>query len=218
MGNRPINRRPWRRPPWRKRTTRPTKWIEGNSHGSLAIEFCTLEGTDIACEPAAPRVVLAGDQDIEWADRDSVRVDRILGTCNVSAYYQSTSASPFTFDPAGIIVAFGMLCVEDTDNLFQNIDLFDRESVEEYEWMWLERRQMNVSHTFMQTATNEDYLGSVFHTLVMDWDIKTRRSLGKKDSIVLYSQFGLNSSFQLPVGAYLRVPRYHYELRTILRG
>lgn len=195
---------------------RPRKWIEGNSHGAASLETCLLEGTDMSCTPADPRVVLAGDQDIEWADRDEVRVDRILGTVNVGAWFQDTSASPFSFEPKPIIVAFGLLCVEDTDNLFQTIDLFDRESVEEYEWMWLERRQMEVSHTFIKM--DDEYTGTVFHTLVMDWDVRTRRNLGKKDNVVLYSQWGWSSAFSPSVTSFTRVPRYHYELRTILRG
>lgn len=172
----------------------------------------------MACEPSIPRVILAGDQDIEWADRDSVRVDRILGSVNVTAWTQLTAASPFAWDMQGIICAFGVLCVEDTDNLFQEIDLFDRESVEEYEWMWLERRLMDAKFSFTQGPANDDYIGAAFHQLTLDWDIKTRRSLGKKDSVVLYSQWGWMSTLSPAVGTYTRIPQYHYELRTILRG
>lgn len=214
---RPINRRPWRRPPWRKRSARPTKWIEGNSHSSVELANCTLATTAITCAPATPRVILAGDQDIEWADRDEVRVDRILGTVNVTSWMQVQAASPFSGEWYAPIIAFGVLCVEDTDGLFQTIDLFDRESVEEYEWMWLERRIMTFDAvTQAWNSANEDWHFNAYLRLVLDWDIKTRRTMGKKDSVVLYSQWGWPSDFA-PAGT-LRAPAYHYELRTILRG
>lgn len=215
--SRPIRRRPWRRPPWRKRgASRPTKWIEGNSHGSFNLSTCTLATTDISCSPTTPRVVLAGDQDIEWADRDEVRVDRIVGTVNVVSWYNDINASPYGGEYYPPIIAFGLLCVEDTDGLFQTIDLFDRESVEEYEWMWLERRMMVDAPAMAWNPDANEYNFNHHYSLVMDWDVRTRRTMGKKDSIVLYSQFGIPSNFDF--GGTLRLPAYHYELRTILRG
>lgn len=214
---RPINRRPFRRPPWRRSAAaRPRKWIEANSHGSMALEFCTLETTNITCEPTTPRVLLAGDLDIEWADKDEVRVDRILGTVNVTSWYTFQSASPFVGEFYAPVIAFGLLAVEATDTLFQTIDLFDRESVEEYEWMWLERRQMVSDSQLGWNTENSDWVFNSCLSLSMDWDVKTRRTMGKKDSVVLYSQFGIPSNFAL--SGTLRTPAYHYELRSILRG
>jgi len=173
-----ANQRPIRRPPtprWKRGRGRPVRWLQA----SFVATDCTTEGFDVPCEPVTPAELLVGELDMPQLDRNSFRIDRIVGTLSFygHAFRDGTAAYPY-------LVRFGILAVEDTNRLYQSIDLWDPESVEEYEWMWIEQ--------FTPTAeyvTNDAGLGELAimkHDIKLD--IRTRRSLGQKDSIVLYAQ------------------------------
>jgi len=174
-----ANQRPIRRgrfPRFRRGRRRPTKWLDANSSTVLDTNICWPDVISPQCEPTAPVVLISGDIDLDIFDSD-VTFDRLVGNLNLTGYIASEATAE------SLWYRFGILAVEDTDGLYQTIDLWDRESVEEYEWMWIEERI--VPRTGFFTAA-----GSALQLfdLSIPLDIKTRRKLGKKDAIVLYSQ------------------------------
>lgn len=210
-----ANQRPIRVPPharrrWRRGPQRPRRWIEGNSH-QAANEICVFDTTNgVLCDPGTPRVLLAGDSDIEWADRSEVRCDRLLGQLTWHAWNLVTSP----VDIAPWVVRFGVLAVEETDGLFQSIDLFDRESLEEYQWMWLYQTIGEASFYWNPELTQQLH----YQQENIPIDIATRRTMGKKDSIVLYSQARRQATGTPFASINSQLPTFTYQLRSVLRA
>lgn len=183
---RPIRRAPF--PRFRRRKRRPQRWIEGNSGISATEDPCTVQGSLIECVPDTPvRVLLDGDQDWEWADRSEVVVDRIVGTLSFRFFMDASGGS--TLPP--FMIRFGILALEETEDTYPTIDLYDRESLEEYQWMWIDQftitpgKDAALQFDDPAVPTTVYILGSKDEKI----DVATRRKLGKKDRVVLYSQF-----------------------------
>lgn len=212
-----ANQRPIRRPPiprWRRGRRRPVRWIDAASSRTLSAP-CTTSGFDLLCDPSPPAVLLYGDADWEWADRSEVRIDRLVG----SASWRSASVYPADTgfpvgEPVPWIVRIGVLAVEDTDTTYPVLDLFDPEVLEEYQWMWLYSSTGNHSYNFTSAA---EALSQLNQWDNIPMDIRTRRSLGKKDSVLLYAQTSLLSSVSTAGTNYL-MPRLSWQLRSIIRS
>jgi len=131
------------------------------------------------CEPQLPRELLVGDLDFDWADANEVLVDRIVGTVSLNVQSFSSNNIPYP-----VIFRFGVLATEETDRVYQTIDLFDPESLEEYSWMWLQQVSVNYNGVYVpadQTVRSDAIVD-------VPLDISTRRKIGRKDSIVMYCQ------------------------------
>lgn len=170
---------------------------------------CEIEPFIVNCEPWTPAELLVGEIDLDWVDRQEVRIDRLVGTISFSEQAAANGQ-----EPAPTIVRFGILETEDTDRLYQTIDLFDNESLEQFEWMWLHQFSFN-HNSYLFNATNPGtYIRSSSADIPLD--VRTRRKLGHKDSIVLYTQKRRVSA--APLGATdTSICRYVHQLRAIAR-
>lgn len=210
-----ANQRPIRRPPiprWKRGRRRPVRWIEGNSHNSN-LATCVFDTVnDMQCEPQTPRVLLDGDSDFEWADRNEVRVDRIVGTLSWRGdiYEPGLTAG----GPPPAVVRFGIIAIEEAEGVFPFINLFDREALEEFQWMWLYQSMGNVQYD--AAVAEGQQIVKQYEDVRLD--IRTRRSIGKKDAIVLYSQFAYLSDQPLAAGTVGLNPQYVHSLRCIIRS
>lgn len=159
------------------------------------------------CTATTPAELIVGQLDLPYIDKSEIRFDRMVGTISFRCYVSEVGAVP---NPA--VVRFGILAVEDTDRVYQTIDLWDPESVEEYEWMWIE--QFSFPNQTPFTLGSEPPLTYIQHAMHdVKLDIRTRRKLGQKDSIVLYAQHremgdGLNDNTITAV-------RYIHNMRAI---
>lgn len=178
------------------------RWIDCNSH--LWSE-CGTTITNMSCLPGEPRELLVGDLDMDWSDKSEVTLARIVGNINV---FLASSIASLTAIPLPALVRFGLLVTEDTDRLYQAIDLGDPESLEEYEWMWLTEQIMPFQLDYL-VAEERTAAGSLNLTL----DTSVKRKLGKKDSLVLYSQIA--TMLPEPTGFTLS-GRYTYQLRCVM--
>jgi len=80
-------------------------------------------------------------------------------------------------------VRFGILVREDGNTV--PLDLFDEQTLEDYEWMWLHQAE---------TSDWISGLGADSSTLVSSWgsvelDIRNRRRVGFTDSLLLYAGY-----------------------------
>lgn len=206
---RPIRRAPF--PRFRRRRRRPQRWIEGNSAIS-ATEFpCTVQGSLVQCLPDTPvRVLLDGDADWEWADRSEVVVDRIVGSLTWRLFMDNEpgpTVVPF-------LVRYGVLALEETEDTYPTIDLFDREAIEEYQWMWIDQFSVSGMNNVQYDDPNDPATAFVLTTYDTKLDIATRRKLGKKDRVVLYAQFHYMGGNETNVHSIQVVPL----LRTIIQS
>lgn len=135
-------------------------------------------------EPDNGSVLFWGDDDLEWMDVNECRLDRLVGTITVAM-----QVAQFTTNGYGPpLCRLGLLLVEEIEDQGSRpgIDLFDPESIEEYEWMWL-------SH-IGEYEYGGDYIvdtqAYTRHRRDVALDTHNRRKLGKKDALVLYHQWG----------------------------
>jgi len=213
-----ANQRPIRRPPtprWKRGRRRPVRWLDANSTRAEA-GLCNQVVWDLFCEPSAPiAILLDGDADWDWADRSNVRIDRILGTISWDANAARITTGVSTGIPAYLDVRLGILAVE--DGLPETIDLFDPENLEEYEWMWLYHSMGRTQRGYQPVG--EEVLHWMDQSDNIPIDIRTRRSLGKKDKVVLYGQYKRHSFTDSDgAGTVTGLPRVTSQLRSILRS
>lgn len=181
MGNRPIRRRPFRRPPWKSKS-RPIRWAAttpglGANSGLQSYDLQKPE------DPAPPLVeLIAGPDDVQpWSDDQEITVDRVVG--DISVYVSNTyeGDAQGQWDIANPLYRFGLLLVEEAEP--PSIDLWDLESLEDLEWMWLTQGTTD-------TARNGQWV-STADALAVSWttfhvDIKNRRKCGFNDRLCLY--------------------------------
>jgi len=208
-----ANQRPIRtprNPRWRRgRFTprgRPARWLDASFQNSG--DQCGIElPFAVECEPTTPAELLVGELDLDWLDRNDARIDRIVGT--ISWFEEASNTGS---QPRGTVVRFGILQTEDTDRLYQTIDLFDSESLEQFEWMWLQQFSFNNNSYIFNDQDPDTFVRSA--SVDIPLDIRTRRKIGHKDSIVLYVQRRL---IGLPSASESHVVRYVHQLRCIAR-
>lgn len=170
-------------------------------------DTCGTAIVNLQCEPSSPRELLVGDLDIDWSDKSEVTISRIVGSISITGESVRTAISGA---PYGILVRLGILVTEDTDRVYNLIDLGDPESLEEYEWMWLHSQILDPmgfepggEYLNTDTAWTSSYAN-------IPVDIRVKRKLGKKDSLLLYGQHSLhitspnNFSFSTQMSVQLR--------------
>lgn len=207
-----ANQRPIRRgrfPRFRRGRRRPTRWIDANSTQINAP--CTTEVVELSCDPAGgPRELLVGDLDIDWSDKSEVTIQRIVGSILLSGISnRTTPTAGGLILPYAVMVRMGILVVEDTDRVYNAIDLGDPESLEEYEWMWLHNTLLEASPIYVSS----DELVTSITRAVVPVDIGVKRKLGKKDSLVLYAQHALHAATPT---SFLFQTFLSEQLRTVL--
>lgn len=195
--NRPINRRPWRKKPWSKGNRRPVRWVELNCNETIS--DCTIEGHNAVCafdDPDLRRLgtteLWSGDFDAEYADDANVVVERIVGDISlggISLHSDGQFVVPY--------VRLGLLAVEEVETIatWEPPNLFLREDLEEYEWMWL--YGSNFKGNWVPTLGIEAVPGMRYGD-ELHVDLRVKRKLGKKDHLVLLAQF---ATLGPPVGS-----------------
>lgn len=210
-----ANQRPIRRgkfPRFRRGRRRPQRWIEGNSAISATEQPCTVQGSLFGCEPGTPiRVLLAGDSDWEWADSNEVLVDRVVGTLTFRFFVQQEAASTTSVP---FMIRYGVLALEETEDTYPTIDLYDREALEEFQWMWIDQFSVSGREWQQYDDPEDPSTGFMLGTIDQKVDIATRRKLGKKDRVVLYAQFHFMGGNETNVRSFQVVPL----LRTIIQS
>lgn len=135
----------------------------------------------------APIFTLIGGQaDVEpWADEQEITVDRIVGQLHVVVEHAYDSLlNVFGNDiyvKAGLIVNEEI--TQDVDEV--KLDLFEQETMEDYEWMWLGNCVPLVQNGSRQ---QDSYIYTRSH-FVWNWDIRNRRKVGQSDELNLFMQY-----------------------------
>lgn len=180
---------------------RPVRWIEGNSaHGAeplpVVTSFFFTPSIDTSAWPTGGGTELVfGDDDLDWMDANEATVERVVGDLNVLGFNVQTSG-PDTGYLAFIPFRMGLLLVEEVEDISTWVppSLWDRESLEEYEWMWLwQSMARDVGSSWTNLTPGGD---RVTHLVAPDMhlDVHVRRKMGKKDHLVLLGQFGLDQN------------------------
>jgi len=203
--SRPINRRPWRRPPWRK-SRRSALWVDGASWGAFDRETeetpwetpCIAPLVNITCDafPATPddtrstaRVVWSGAVDADFIDDNKALIERIVGDIEWRINYQGGAPA------AAPVVRWGLLAIEENEpsaypQAYQSISLFQNSHLAQFEWMHLEQVPHSATHL---SFVDDQFAYMAWHTSHID--VRTRRSLGRRDTVVLLA------SYLTPAGA-----------------
>lgn len=170
---------------------RPVRWIEGNSSAGLeelphTTAFNFTPTLDTSLWPSAGGTELIfGDQDLDWMDRNEATIERIVGDIAVNGFYLVTGDDVVT----AYFYRLGILVVEEVEDISTWVppSLWDRESIEEYEWMWL--KQGNLIGTSTTVGPAALWFGDDIHI-----DLRVKRKIGKKDHLVLLGQFGTGAT------------------------
>lgn len=209
--NRPINRRPWRKKPWARSKVRPKRWnavINGFDSEDPRIEPILIPMGPAPTLPIA--TLVSGQVDVEpWADDQEVTLDRIVGSISLRA--TSFWDSNVVIVPPNCFVQLGLLVNEEVtkDASGQTIDIFEQESLEDYEWMWLWGGYVEFDSTRFLSGTQ--YVTDA--NTRIEVDIRNRRKIGQSDELNLYAQYLMDTS---STGAGIPVLQATWSLRTVL--
>lgn len=189
-----IRRPNFRKPFGTKRAKRPTRWIDANSNPA---SDCQYIGDAISCLPTIGKDLIFGDLDMDWSDKSEVTLSRLVGNLSWTCSSSTTQVVPLSVERGipnqRVLVRAGILVREEVDAFAGTdpIDLFDPESIEEYEWMWLNQHQVLFHGDGWYSPSglpNELVITSVSQWDV-DLDLRVKRRLGKKDHLVLFRQW-----------------------------
>jgi len=183
---------------------RPVRWIEGNSsHGveplPVANGFSLTPTLDTSLWPTAGGTELIfGDEDLDWMDANEATTERIVGNIDVLGANLLADGSNYV---RAALFRLGLITVQEVEDISTWVppSLWDREALEEYEWMWL------YQGTVVMTNPGGDTNGNnLFGSAHIDVDSSIRRKIGKKDHIVLLGQFALTGALtsDLVISAY----------------
>jgi len=195
-----ANRRRIRAPRnrWRKGQRRPSSWHDCYSTGLSGITalaysnpWAKLEAPVGNAAQITAREILAGSVDAQYLDKDEVRVDRIVG--DIEFWTASEAADGTVTRPP--VVRFGFIVEEDSPESSATIDLegynlFRTESLELFEWMYLEQPAVRPVHgpAFSDGVAYDGHNIRAFH-----WqshlDIRVKRKLGKADRVWLVMSY-----------------------------
>lgn len=177
---------------------RPTRWIDGNSTGAAenvgVIAFTPLlPRPGIAVPPFYSWVELVqGDIDLEYSDKSEVTIERVVGDITIVS---TQLFSPFDHTATGAVrfwVRMGILVVKEIEDIltWTAPDMWDDEAIESFEWMWLNQTPLIPPELgFLSSALDGQVLRfDANETLHVD--LHVRRKMGKKDHLVLVSQYG----------------------------
>jgi len=216
--SRPINRSPFRRKPW-ARTRRPASWHECLSTGaSLALTpgypWADLNPPTVSTSITAEhtfRELLGGQSDALYLDRETVRIDRIVG--DIQFYTSRETGGTLSRPP---VVRLGLILEADGDvsTAPDSANLWDSTSLGESKWQYLEELSPTpVVYTLESLRVAEYYWSTHL-------DVRTKRSLGKRDRLWLVMTYGNGmegSSSPPTLGNEWNAPvRYSYLLRGVL--
>lgn len=181
-----ANQRPIRRPrvpAWKRGKRRPIRW-NAASTGYTPEVGSGLNIVDVYGVGAVPLVspsfiLVDGQVDVEpWADEQEVTLDKTIGRLTFWATYSSIGA---TIHPPYLKV--GIILLEE---ITQGVDLpeynlFEQETWEDYEWMWMWAGSMELVGHDAGAETG-------YARKDLDVYTKNRRKIGQSDQLVVFAQ------------------------------
>lgn len=193
-----IRRPNFRRPFGTKGARRPVSWFDGSTTGMGTLpESSDCQEVTKAYTCGKHVFAILQKVDIEHLDRDEVLVERVIGTIvtNVAPLDNAIGG----FDPNWTAVRYGMLVVEEVEDLstWPIPDLRDPEDLKDYEWMWLHMStpyQMEAWTTQGSAPNLSSYVSASLTRHAVNFDIRVKRKIGKSDSLVMVRHFGVPSS------------------------
>lgn len=156
-------------------------------------------------------MLIWGDDDLDWMDANEATLERTVGTLSLGT---QVSVIPGVFLTLPV-VRMGILVAEELQDqsVAPAIDLWERESVEEHEWMWLSQ--------VSDFSWNGDYVNGTTalkaYRADVALDLRVRRRLGKKDALLLYFQAGLQSNADASAPEFDFTMSLHYLLRSLIK-
>jgi len=186
---------------------RPVRWIEGNSSSGAeplptVSSFAFTPTLDTSLWPTAGGTeIVFGDDDLDWMDANEATVERVVGDIDVLGFFIQTGSTVL----ATPLVRMGLLSVQEVEDISTWVppSLWDREAVEEYEWMWLWQSHLDITNP-PTPATNQQSPGGdniwFWSCPTVHIDLHVRRKIGKKDHLVLLGQFGTTAPLDGDMG------------------
>jgi len=189
-----ANQRPIRRGkiPFFRRKRRPTRWQAytqeaTNPTGEIASLLLPLASNDLL----GPILVLIdGAQDVEpWADDQEVTLDRIVGSL-CTQFTEVYTAVPTVVEQAHRVFArYGLLVAEELEPTTPpQINLWDSDALEQYEWMWLADVVPEESTSSIELDDTTTVVRSNLTRTPLD--VRVRRKIGPSDQLLLYGSAG----------------------------
>lgn len=154
--------------------------------------------------------LVSGQVDVEpWADEQEVTLDRTIG--NISLKATTTWDSAVTIDPPDVYVKLGILVNEEitADPAGSTLNMFEQETLEDYEWMWLWGGFVGADQFQTRALTGTQFVTSGWTNIYLD--ISNRRKIGQSDELNLFGQVVVNGE---TLGA--PIVEAVYDLRTVL--
>lgn len=159
----------------------------------------------------APAILVSGQVDVEpWADDQEVTVDRIIG--NIGLRTEWTYSSDDALWGVDYMVKLGILVHEEvTQDVSQmELNMFDQETMEDYEWMWLWTGLVTEFTNNGTRIADVNVFSSA--TVNIPVDIKNRRKVGQSDELLLFAQYARLYDF----ASMTESVQMSVDLRTIL--
>lgn len=185
--NRPINRRPWRRNPFRKKSLRPFSWHDGYTTGAYAADagkpWAALVQPIAGVAQHTFREILGGSADLTSMDRDTVRVDRIVGDLQ---FWTAGASQSWNRPP---VVRIGIVVEADGDSGTSSPDtvsLWGFNSLGQSKWQYLEELAPQHALTWNSASEANQYVWNYRTHL----DTRVKRNLGKTDRLWLVMTYG----------------------------
>jgi len=181
-------------PGWRRRPPlpkRPVRWIDANSNTSGA-EECEVTPSQVTCTPAGPRELVAGRIDLEYSDRNEATLVRLVGNIDIGWLSLIDGGGNWALP----LFRLGILLVEEQEaGGSPTLNLFDTDTLERYEWLWL-HQELGKPIVVPFGATNQ-----IRGTVHIPVDLRVKRKAGRRDLLVLYRQFGVETGAVFDIGA-----------------
>lgn len=197
----------------------PVRWLEANVNTYATTDqgvplpgLTVIENVVPTGNPASPRVLIWGDDDLEYMDANESILERTVGQISLECSTREDLGGAL-YMPLPV-VRMGLLVSDDVEDqtLVPNIDLWERESIEEHRWLWL--HQVGQWERVATNAVGTDFYHQFRADLAIDSSV--HRKLGKKDALLLYAQwaipvgFGAEPDFDLSV-------RYVENIRCLMK-
>jgi len=173
---------------------------------------CVIIPANFTCASDDPTALNAGllelwdgDADAEYSDDSTVLLERIVGDISLRG---RTIPDPAEGTWQLPYCRMGILAVEEVETITdKGVNLWNREVLEEYQWLWLwQTCWPELSFSRPPTTSEHLYYGDAVHV-----DCRVRRKLGKKDHLVMLSQLAVVGGF---AGSVVSV-EYVHDLRGV---
>jgi len=173
---------------------------------------CIITPANFTCASDNPTALNAGllelwdgDADAEYSDDSTVLLERMVGDIDVRGRVIPDPVEGTWQLP---VIRMGILALEEVETVTdKGLNLFNRENLEEFQWLWLWQSWFpGLSFSRPPTTSEHLYFGDAVHV-----DCRVRRKLGKKDHLIMLSQLAVVGGF---AGSTVSV-EYAHNLRGV---